>query len=115
MLKAENLISKQRYYIVTGVVIFLMLILLSRFFYLQIFRYEKYKHKAEINRIRAVTVNAPRGLILDRNGNILVDNYPTYILTAIPGEMEQKEKIFNSISQCTGIDSLNIAEHFKNY
>ena len=67
MLKAENLISKQRYYIITGVVIFLMLILLSRFFYLQIFRYEKYKHKAEINRIRAVTVNAPRGLILDRN------------------------------------------------
>ena len=115
MLKAENLISKQRYYIVTGVVIFLMLILLSRFFYLQIFRYEKYKHKAEINRIRAVTVNAPRGLILDRNGNILVDNYPTYILTAIPGEMEQKEKIFNSISQCTGIDSLIIAKNFKKY
>ena len=115
MLKAENLISKQRYYIVTGVVIFLMLILLSRFFYLQIFRYEKYKHKAEINRIRAVTVNAPRGLILDRNGNILVDNYPTYILTAIPGEMEQKEKIFNSISQCTGIDSLIIAENFSKY
>ncbi|HIA30591.1 MAG TPA: penicillin-binding protein 2, partial [Candidatus Marinimicrobia bacterium] len=115
MLKAENLISKQRYYIIIGIVIFLMLILLSRFFYLQIFRYEKYKHKAEINRIRAVTVNAPRGLILDRNGNILVDNYPTYILTAIPGEMEQKEKIFNSISQCTGIDSLIIAENFKKY
>ena len=115
MLKAENLISKQRYYIIIGVVIFLMLILLSRFFYLQIVRYEKYKHKAEINRIRAVTVNAPRGLILDRNGNILVDNYPTYILTAIPGEMEQKEKIFNSISQYTGIDSSIIAENFKKY
>ena len=92
MLKAENLISKQRYYIVTGVVIFLMLILLSRFFYLQIFRYEKYKHKAEINRIRAVTVNAPRGLILDRNGNILVDNYPTYILTAIPGKWSKRRR-----------------------
>ena len=104
MLIAENLISQQRYYIIIGLVIFLMLILLRRFFSLQIFRYEKYKHKAEINRIRAVTVNAPRGLILDRKGNILEDNYPTYILTEIPGEIEQKEKIFNPISQCSGID-----------
>lgn len=115
MLKAKNLVSKLRYYIINGVVIFLMLILLSRFFYLQIFRYEKYIQKAEINRIRAVTINAPRGLILDRNGKILVDNYPTYILTAIPGEMEQKEKIFNTISQCTGIDSAIIAENFRKY
>ena len=115
MLKAENLIPKGRYYIFSGIVIILMIVLISRFCYLQIFKYEQYKHKAEINRIRAVTIDAPRGLILDRNRNILVDNYPTYILTGIPGEMEDRENIFYTLSYCTGIDSINFAKNYKKY
>ena len=49
--------------------------------------------KANTNRIRKVTLSAPRGLILDRNGQILVDNIPTYILNAIPGELKKRAKI----------------------
>ena len=45
--------------------------------------------KANTNRIRKVTTSAPRGLILDRNGQILVDNLPTYIINAVPGELPE--------------------------
>ena len=92
-----------------------MLSLVFRFFYLQIYFHETYKQKAEVNRIRAIPLNAPRGLILDRNGEIIVDNYPTYVLTAIPGEMIEKRKNFQIISQCTGIDTSLLETNYKKY
>ena len=115
MLKAANLIPQKRLLVVSGVVIMLMLSLVIRFFYLQVYFYEKYKQKAEVNRIRAIPLNAPRGLILDRNGEIIVDNYPTYVLTVIPGEMVNKNKNFQIISQCTGIDSIILESNYKKY
>lgn len=84
MLKAENRIPQQRWLWASAFVLVLFMVLLSRFFQLQIYYHEKYKSKADVNRIRAITVNAPRGLILDRHGEILVDNYPTYVLSVIP-------------------------------
>ncbi len=115
MLKASNLIPQKRFLVISGVILLLMISLVSRFFYLQIYFHETYKEKAEVNRIRAIPLNAPRGLILDRNGEIIVDNYPTYVLTAIPGEMIEKRKNFQIISQCTGIDTSILEVNYKKY
>jgi penicillin-binding protein 2 len=68
--------------------------LIGRYFYLQVIEYERHFSKSQINRVKAVTTYAPRGLILDRSGEILVDNYPTYILTVIPYKLYDKEAIF---------------------
>ena len=73
MLKADNVASIQHYFIAVGVTVCLILILVVRFFQLQILDYDQYSKKANTNRIRKVTTSAPRGLILDRNGKILVD------------------------------------------
>lgn len=89
--------------------------LLIRFFSIQVYSYEKYSKKAYVNRIRAISLNAPRGLITDRNGEIIVDNYPTYVLTGIPGEMADKRKIFNIINQCTGIDTGVLKTNYEKY
>lgn len=115
MLKAANLIPQRRLIIISGVVVALMVSLVLRFFYLQVYSHEIYKQKAEVNRIRAIPLNAPRGLILDRNEEIIVDNYPTYVLTAIPGEMIDKSKNFSIISECTGIDTSILEINYKKY
>ena len=67
--------------------------LLTYHFFIQIVKQEAYYEKAEGNRIQAVSLPAPRGLILDRENNILVDNYPTFVLSAIPREFENKQDI----------------------
>ena len=87
MLKADNIVSAGQYYFAIFVTIFLLALLLARFFQLQILDHDKYSKKANSNRIRKVTTSAPRGLILDRKGKILVDNLPTYILNAVPREL----------------------------
>src|SRR5260370_9231638 len=45
---------------------------------LQVGRNDEYAVRAEQNRVRRVPIVAPRGKILDRDGGIIVDNYPSF-------------------------------------
>ena len=115
MLKAENIVSFHQYLIAIGITWFLIIVLLARFFQIQILGHDRYQKKANTNRIRKITTTAPRGLILDRNGQILVDNLPTYVLTAIPGELSQKGEKFGLISKTIGLDSTIVSRNYKKY
>ncbi len=55
-------------------------VLLAREFYLQIAQHDHYIQLAENNRISQVPTAPNRGLILDRNGRILAENYSAYTL-----------------------------------
>jgi penicillin-binding protein 2 len=65
------------------IVALILCILLGGLWRLQVLGASNYKVLAEANRIRKVPVLAPRGKLFDREGRILVDNYPSvtcYIL-----------------------------------
>jgi penicillin-binding protein 2 len=65
------------------IVALVLAILLAGLWRLQVLGASNYKVLAEANRIRKVPVLAPRGKLFDREGRILVDNYPSvtcYIL-----------------------------------
>src|SRR3954463_13168640 len=76
-------------------VIFLLLAL--GLWRLQVMGGDRYESLAEKNRIRTIPILAPRGKILDREGRIIVDNYPSFsalLLREQPQELEPKiEKI----------------------
>lgn len=58
---------------------FLLLTILGvRLYYLQIVNGEYYANRAENQRVRFIPLPAPRGMIYDRNGKILVDSRPTF-------------------------------------
>jgi len=57
--------------------------LLAREFYLQVVQHEHYIQRAESNRISLVPTAPNRGLILDRNDQILAENYSAYTLEVI--------------------------------
>ena len=65
----------------------LCLIVLYRYFFLQIINSEKYNIKAENNSVRKIILNAPRGIIYDRNNIPLVDNKPLYDIKLIPHDI----------------------------
>lgn len=48
-----------------------------RLWSLQVIHHEQYVRAAESNRLKTIPITAPRGLILDREGRVLVDNRPT--------------------------------------
>ncbi|HZU21662.1 MAG TPA: penicillin-binding protein 2, partial [Terriglobales bacterium] len=45
---------------------------------LQVLHSDTFESLAEHNRVREVPILAPRGKILDREGRIIVDNYPSF-------------------------------------
>lgn len=63
-----------------GFVLVLALILLVRLVYLQLLKHEHYQNLAESNRITLVPTLPNRGVIYDRNGKILADNFSGYTL-----------------------------------
>jgi penicillin-binding protein 2 len=70
----------------------MLLVLLGRLVLLQVVRYDDYTLRAEGNRARIEPDPAPRGLILDRNGNVLADNRPSFQLELtreLVGDLEQ--------------------------
>lgn len=116
MLKTENLVPQSRLLVLAGFSLLLILILVFRFFQLQVLRYQQYKVKSEANIIRAQSIPAPRGLIYDRNGQILVDNRPTYVLLATPAEMTDPDSILPIIAEHSGLDLTQLqAAYDKNY
>ena len=115
MLKAENIASSRQYYFTNGLLWIIISVLILRYFQLQILNFDQYSKKANTNRIRKVTLSSPRGLILDREGRILVDNIPTYILNAIPGELSNKDTKFQFVADIIGIDSSIILTNYEKY
>jgi penicillin-binding protein 2 len=91
------------------------MVLAYRFFQLQILDFEFYNKRADSNRIRVMSLPASRGLILDRHGEIIVDNYPTYILYGIDVEIKDKQKNYEVISRTIGIDTSSLKKNYNNY
>ncbi len=58
-------------------IVAILLVLLSGLWRLQVIGAQNYRTLAEQNRIRKVPILAPRGKLFDREGRLLVDNYPS--------------------------------------
>jgi len=84
-------ISGNRLKFFRGIAFLIFLLLAARVFYLQIVRGGYYGEMARENRVRAITIKAPRGIIYDRNGKKLVNNIPSFDLIAIPADVPKDQ------------------------
>ena len=93
LLKKKNQDGRFRY--LYWVVIAIFVILVSRLIYLQLFAGEYYHSLAEGNRLRAIPIAAMRGIMYDRNGQILVGSRPSFMATYVPpkGGMSDEELV----------------------
>ena len=67
-------------------------VIVARLWELQIASAEEYKQSADLNRFRLVPINAPRGLIYDRFGRVLVRNKPSFAASIVPAGLPEDEK-----------------------
>jgi penicillin-binding protein 2 len=69
------------------------LVLLLRLWYLQILEGDHYFTLSTNNRLRVRVVEAPRGFILDRHGEVMVENRPTFDLYATPEDVKNPSEL----------------------
>ncbi len=103
-------IYKNRAQIVKAVLYCLILVFIVRLFYLQMFG--NYEDKAEGNAFYKKKSYAPRGLIYDRNGKLLVYNQPTYDLMVTMRELNVASKNGNPIDTFALCGLLNITKDY---
>lgn len=77
---------EKRKYVLGGAVVLVVLVYLIRLFSLQIMN-EDYKKNADSNAFLNKTQYPSRGVIYDRNGNLLVYNQPAYDVTLVMKEV----------------------------
>jgi penicillin-binding protein 2 len=65
----------------------LFAVIFFRLWFLQVLSGDKYANAANVNRAREVAIPAPRGEILDRDGNLLVDSKPAIAVQISPPDL----------------------------
>jgi penicillin-binding protein 2 len=87
-----------RLLVAAGFVLVCFGLLLARFVWLQVIQYEELYARAEANRTAQVPVTANRGLIKDRNGNIIARNYSAYTLEINPREVDDMPRLIDDLA-----------------
>jgi len=99
-----------RKFVVYGFFIFIGIIFLIRLFYLQLSSQE-YASAADRNTRRDITIYPPRGLIYDRNGELIVYNEAVFDLMIIPGRV--KDIDISKFCLLLDIDSTEYVKRYK--
>jgi penicillin-binding protein 2 len=73
-------------------------LLLARFVWLQVIKHAELYAQAETNRIAVVPVQANRGLIRDRNGEIIARNFSAYTLEINPRKVEDVDAVIDALA-----------------
>ena len=79
--------------ILGGIALVMFGIIFFRLWYLQVLSGDKYLAQARDNQIRDVLIQAPRGKIVDRNGNVLVKNRIAYAVSISPDKLPKVQTV----------------------
>ncbi len=85
-------------------VLVLFSILVIRLWFLQIVKGPIYRAKSEHNRLRLQDITPVRGMIMDRNGNVLIANRPSYDLFVIPEDVQDRARLLQDLERLAGLD-----------
>ena len=96
---AEISVVRNRITILFTIILLLVLILVARLGYLQIHQYQRFSTLAQNNRIDISPLPPIRGLIFDRNGEILADNLKAYNLEILPDKVEDMDSLLRELGQ----------------
>ena len=88
-------------------------IVVCRLWYLQIIQGQELRAYSEKNRVKESKIPAPRGLILDRNRAILVDNISGFDATITPQYAKRLQETAAAIAPIIGVDKESIIKIVK--
>ena len=79
-------------------------ILLLRLWHLQVLEGRRFFTLSTNNSLRVVPVEAPRGFILDRNREIVVENRPSFDVFVTPEDVDRNPEVVRTIAEVLGMD-----------
>lgn len=118
----EQRLFDQRAWTGLAIIVALMLALLARYVWLQIYAHENLSTRSESNRVAVRPIPPNRGIIYDRRGRVIAENQPAYRLEVtlenVPGRMEGLDALLAELSLLVDLDEDDITafqKALKNY
>lgn len=100
----EGALFQRRAWLVFAIVCLAMLLLGARFAWLQVHRHAEFELRSEENRVRLRPLAPARGLIYDRNGELLAENVPQYRLELIPEQVGDVDSAVRRLAALLELD-----------
>lgn len=97
--------------LVFALVVLVFLIVIIRVFYIQVIDYKKLNKLASDLWSRNLPVQANRGKILDRNGEVIAGNLTTGSLILVPAQIIDKESVARDLSKILGVTYDEMYKH----
>jgi penicillin-binding protein 2 len=110
----DNRLPQARLAVVSYVIVGMIGVLLIGFWKLQVIDSDKYSQWAERNRVRSIPVIAPRGRMLDRDGRVLVDNYPSFSVLLLREDPALVMKHLAPIAEGLGVPINDLLDQLDN-
>ncbi len=114
----HNNIRPWRILVFALLVITIFVIYLVRLFYLQVIKGPDYVTQADNNRVTTINVQAPRGIIFDRNGTVLAQNIASYNVVITPANLPddpgEVQRIYRELSAMISVPvSAGVLDNLK--
>ena len=104
------IIGDHKFKLAALVVLLVILVLGVRLWYVQIYRGAYYSRIAEHNRMRKIAIPAPRGLIYDRHGRLLLGNRPSFNLLYVPQDAQQHQHTLQLLAGLVQVPAETLAQ-----
>jgi penicillin-binding protein 2 len=96
------------------VVVIAMVAVIGQLYRLQIVEGSSYRDRADNNRFRLMSIDAPRGVVYDRNREIVARNRPTYTIAVIQADLPpQPDVVYRRLGTLLSMDPSAIADRVK--
>ncbi len=102
-----------RYNLLYGVILIGCLLIAGRLWFLQILQGSELRQFSEKNRVKETKLPAPRGLFLDRENRVLVDNLPGFDASIAPQYAKKLDETSEAVGEVLGIPGRRIAEDVR--
>jgi len=115
MFGRDEKVSPERLTAVQYIILAIFLLLAYGLWRLQVVDSDRYSSLAEKNRVRNVPILAPRGKILDRNGRMIVDNYPSFSALLLRDQSRDLNADADLIAQGLHITGAEVRERVRRF
>ena len=104
---------QQRFLFYSVVAVLVFFLLLLRLWYLQVINYEELQDRSVRNRTRVLSFAAPRGPIFDRHGVLLVDNRPSFQISVLRQDVENRTLLFAKLAPLLDIEISELEQRWQ--
>lgn len=109
----EAKIFRWRVAVMAAIMLLLFAVLIARYYHLQVLDYEEYATLSEHNRVHVEPIPPTRGIIYDRNGEILADNRPSFTLSIIVNKNLDLDSTINVLRTLVEITPADLEKFYK--